>query len=83
MPAVTKKLIANYSLNNFYIRNLGEIEARLTKTKTQLLLLKPISFIAKLMMYGTLICVTSKSVSAADSIRIHLKWWHQFQIRWC
>ncbi|MEJ8818057.1 ABC transporter substrate-binding protein [Lacibacter sp. H407] len=79
MPAVNKKLIENYSLNNFYIRNLGEIGARLTKTKTQLLLLKPISFIAKLMMYGTLICVTSKSVSAADSIRIHLKWWHQFQ----
>jgi PAS domain S-box-containing protein len=31
------------------------------------------------MLCVVLICFVSQSVSAADSIRIHLKWWHQFQ----
>lgn len=30
-------------------------------------------------MFAVLICSGTKSVVAADSIRIHLKWWHQFQ----
>ncbi len=31
------------------------------------------------MLLAALTCNTSISASAADSIRIHLKWWHQFQ----
>ncbi len=31
------------------------------------------------MLCAALICIGTKSVAAADSIRIHLKWWHQFQ----
>ncbi len=41
--------------------------------------LKPISFLFLLIAVSTIFCSNAIAQSSKDSIRLHLKWWHQFQ----
>ncbi|MEO7264320.1 MAG: ABC transporter substrate-binding protein [Ferruginibacter sp.] len=41
--------------------------------------IKPISYLCLLLAVSTLYCGNIYAQSSKDSIRLHLKWWHQFQ----